>query len=891
MNMDHQGPNKLPLANQYIGNPAHANTMQENVYLYNPNQFAPNHGPPHSMYMPSHMQETVSRDSWGWDGRVNNNANSREENFSNHDHQIPNSQMVPGQYPPMYGTEIADVPPNHQAPAYQHEEHGAVNNNHYNSWKWQGERAATPSEAPSDHLSDNGFQPIDSGVPSVALDSVEQNMSLMAISDRKREDALNEQGSRYIDKHSWSNAPPAAYPSENSGKPWNSSNWRASVEQVAYPAGAAVEQKYRDLGERSTSADGASFSDATTQQPVFSVGSNVSVQQHSSNRQYQEPVDVDVCETEAHSSVPTVVSPKVTQSDFYLPPSFGPTANHLAVDAPGTLPSPIPHFMPSPSHFSAASHVQDTPPMNQVPTEPNRVDSAAESSSRSSAAAGSKYTEPLYPPSTGPYPGILMPTAPQQTRGPVSLQPILKGHPSIGNKMARPPPAPNAMVKQEMKTAADAASRFTSLPPAWTPPVPTVQSSAAQPLIPVASYYPAPMNQMNIGVHQESVLKQSGFEGGESAGAGNQGVFNGNGGGYYGENAAAESLPANYAVAAALPAGDAEAQPTSGDHFPTKNAPPIASVRSQSGTPSMERENERPDAEGGYENDLPTPLANPTVYSQVSNPYGLERKAVHESPAGSRPASRQASASDIGHGANAPAQSSSYFGDNQNGANSYPRPKLATGFPATVAPSPMLPPTSTRGSQEAVGSEFRQSAPMPPVSRMASESVQTAMLPPSSQRMIPGSGSQDMQQYQAPNAAPQQTVPHVSRPAGPTTPVTEQRIVTGYAKNDPPVAAPLTSPSSAPQQDQDGRSNRAQQAHRSETIGSENPRVNPPINNQVSAGANNDREEDRGPNDREHKNHDSRSRNERERGSPLCFYSSLIVITFFKINLTSLLNN
>ena len=44
----------------------------------------------------------------------------------------------------------------------------------------------------------------------------------------------------------------------------------------------------------------------------------------------------------------------------------------------------------------------------------------------------------------------------------------------------------------------------------------------------------------------------------------------------------------------------------------------VGAIRSLSGTPSMERESERPDAEGGYENDQPpAPLANPPLYAQT----------------------------------------------------------------------------------------------------------------------------------------------------------------------------------------------------------------------------------------------------------------------------------
>ena len=48
-----------------------------------------------------------------------------------------------------------------------------------------------------------------------------------------------------------------------------------------------------------------------------------------------------------------------------------------------------------------------------------------------------------------------------------------------------------------------------------------------------------------------------------------------------------------------------------------ENGAPVGAIRSLSGTPSMERESERPDAEGGYENDQPAPLVNPPLYAQA----------------------------------------------------------------------------------------------------------------------------------------------------------------------------------------------------------------------------------------------------------------------------------
>ena len=329
--------------------------------------------------------------------------------------------------------------------------------------------------------------------------------------------------------------------------------------------------------------------------------------------------------------------------------------------------------------------------------------------------------------------------------------------------------------------------------------------------------------------------------------------------------------------------------------LPIGNRLPGSGSRSQSGTPSMERESERPDAEGGYENDQPTPLFSQTPAA----PYGAmaERKVVQESPAGSRPSSRQAGSTPSSESPSANPSPYHMPGD----VSAFVRPKpvsTAGSFYPTVATSHVTAsppisstvPTVARGSQEAVGSEFGPPVSAVPLSRADGMTASSSMLPPSSQRMIPGSGSQGPPLLSmAP--IPQQQQPQQqlqSRPAGTVTPVAEQRIVTGFAKNDPvPVppagqAAPLlaTTPQGPPslQQAEEVRTQSLNRSppppHRSETIGSENPRAN--LNSAIpltggtgggngSADRSDDRISDR-DRDREIKPHDRGSRVERNRG-------------------------
>lgn len=221
-----------------------------------------------------------------------------------------------------------------------------------------------------------------------------------------------------------------------------------------------------------------------------------------------------------------------------------------------------------------------------------------------------------------------------------------------------------------------------------------------------------------------------------------------------------------------------------------------------------------------------------------------------------------------------------------SGMSTFARPSSLYSAAATSTPSPSSAPTTARGSQEAVGSEFG-----PPPS----------ILPPSSQRMIPGSGSQGYYYFELSlllflfftislclvfkdppmtGAPAQQPLQLTTRPTGAVTPVSEQRIVTGYARNDPPASVALPSAPSAvqsSQQQEESRINRSPPPpHRSETIGSENP----PHNNVSGAGpavagsGGADRADDRISSDREHKPHDNRSRAERERdrGAPHSYF-------------------
>ena len=305
-----------------------------------------------------------------------------------------------------------------------------------------------------------------------------------------------------------------------------------------------------------------------------------------------------------------------------------------------------------------------------------------------------------------------------------------------------------------------------------------------------------------------------------------------------------------------------------------------------------------------------------------------DRKGAQESPATSRPASRQAGSTPSTETPNSN-QSPSYMMGGGGGSDSFVRPKPVssaavgatgsgggpgfyaspntTSTPITSPPQSASPFHVARGSQEAVGSEYG-----PPVSRS-----ENSMLPPSSQRMIPGSGSQgpppmsvgppSSSSQQQPQQQPmQQAQQQQQRPPASVTPVSEQRIVTGFAKNDPvPLPSLLTAnpqptaatggPSSMgvpPAVEVEARSsiNRSPPSHRSETIGSENPRANTTTGTPATmasggsgpsgGGVNSaDRSDERGSTgeqgSREKQQHDSRSRmdRDRDRGKSFHFYT------------------
>lgn len=430
-------------------------------------------------------------------------------------------------------------------------------------------------------------------------------------------------------------------------------------------------------------------------------------------------------------------------------------------------------------------------------------------------------------------------------------QPVLPP-PTLGNGQAYPPPVPPVSEQQQQQQPVNP---YRSVPPPPTAvaseitrisPIPQVVANTDQtdaelqaapvdigaaPVYPVA---PSPSLSARINPGQPYGLLE-GFNNGPGV--------------------AAYSGPEFSATApVGMPVSDA----------PIGNRLPGSGSRSQSGTPSMERESERPDAEGGYENDQPTPLQPTPLFSQTSAGSGFgDRKVAQESPAGSRPSSRQAGSTPSSENPSTNPSPYHMAGD----ATTFVRPKPVSTTPnyyptSTTAPTPPAPPTApttARGSQEAVGSEFGPPVSTVPLSR-ADGATTTSMLPPSSQRMIPGSGSQGPPLL---SMVPQQPQPPAqSRPAGTVTPVSEQRIVTGFAKNDPVPAPPVsastpllaTVPQAQPQQAEEVRSQTRSPPppHRSETIGSENPRASAIVPTTVATGnVSTDRSDERISSDRD----------------------------------------
>ena len=872
----------MPVANQQqqVVGPEAMHMVPGNMLFYNPNQFAPN-VPPNGSYNPPHFHPNAQvKETWHWDENTNTIPSYQPEPNLLNPSGVANPQITSANYshqvPALYGP--GDNAPQHNPTAvYPPSGHHTANNNQHDSksnqnwgdwndqgWGWSDEPTVASGHHHSQPLhSQTDFTQVNSpessseapqSIPLVTTKNLEQGMSSLSLSAPNQDSEVPSVPAPPMAGHSeplsWSKVPmnaPEPIHQEEELQSWSQvSGWDTpSVKKEEVVSSQIVpEEKYPAvLGERNTSADGASFTDGLPQQPF--------------------PPQQPMIDPPATLPPPNLEAAK---PNFYLgsqqqqPPS-----------RPSSIPPP--GLTQPPASLASAAR---TSPMFQSPAIPGAP--------HFRTSDGLQSLPPF--PSDGTASSI---EEPMDSPAPASLPPFIESHtpvvptgpPSLSNSL--PPPPRSAGLMGPAMTALNRGSPYvggingpvrSGLVSSVLPPTGHYSTGSQQTLTEAESALTSPVP--SLGGPRPPVLPSP---------VSNPTIFSPVG------SVSMESITTEPTYVAPAPGSystDSENAAVNTDGIPSNVIG--GAQRSQSGTPLLERESERPDAEGGYENDLPTPLANPAMYTQVSSAYGMERKVNHESPSGSRPASRQAGSTPSEPGSMAPP---AYYPDNlaSNPISSYGRPKSGPGgntYPTTsagsAAPPPttptMAPPISARGTQEAVGSEFRQppsNAPVPRASVMSQQQMESnagpSILPPSSQRMIPGSGSQ------APPLVgpPQQTVQHGPvRTSVSSASVTEQRIVTGYAKNDPPAAPPLApAPIAMDRQQTPQEETRITRSppppHRSETIGSENPRMNMapapgpmgPGNGAVDRAEDGRNANDR---DREHKVHDNRSRTERDRG-------------------------
>ena len=799
------------------------------MLLYNPNSFASN-PPPNNSYQPFY-QPVQTKEQWRWDENVNTIPSYQQP--ANRNPQIAPLTGVypylPQQLPPMRSAEH---------PAYQHpsamnhppvDHHNTANNNQNwedwgnhdqtQNWRWNNEPPAT---APMAHHSSHPVRQIHSAeAPDVEESSaglnslvkpatnLEQQMNDMSLAEADIESVNNQSG------HPHPHAVPWLSAGGGQGTWQGTSTWDSSTtvqdEGIAVRPLMGLEQnKYPPvLGERSTTADGASFTDGTAQQPHSQQAlpqpqpqETLQKQQHESQQhQQQQQQHPQHPQHPQQQPQQQQQQPQQQQQQQRLYPlsssttSVSSTSNDVSTTG---------------AHLQSGTLADATPmaPLSLDLNKPNFylgnhsprqafISPASVSLTSSTAAEGQSL--PVLP-SDGPAP-IYEEPVDSVDAAPVSMPPTLEkpsGTTVSGNPSLPPPPPRTGHALASVPS-------LSTLHRGVSPYVGGINGPSSVPPLANGGNYqevddtPAPAFTIPAAPPPLSTLPLTSVPSSTTVSA----VFNS---GAVGPHSSQLGTSSNV------------------ENFQNPPVPIVGALTSTVatgaavGTPLMERESERPDAEGGYENDQPAPLVNAPVYPQTSTAFGLERPSV-------------SMAAETGH---APPVSTPYYPDNHAIAavGQYGRPKPgSTGlmYPASSGPSTtnnppppgptvsLPPPTSTRGPQEAVGSEFRHQTPTSvPVSRLDA-GPPSSVLPPSSQRMIPGSGSSQAMGAQMPPILQPLTRPALSS-SGSSVP--EQRIVTGYAKNDPPTASILPAPSAAQQsmQQQQQQQQQMQQQHQQQQL-------------------------------------------------------------------------
>ena len=345
-----------------------------NVQMYNPyaaNQVSSSNGswgPP-----PSQPQEQQVKDPWNWDDNTGSSPSHLESKPPAHlAHNLNNHP------PPMYSSQ--DFLQNHPIPHFPSEQHQTNNNQYDNSgnkqnWGWNDDHAQQSnqngvSNEPISANNPNNYQPAlhmppppGNGLPT----TLEHGMNNMSLSSREEPQLWESQ------LNSQSNFPPSRdeVPSWSGAPSWGSLGVLPPTENRDQP------HQFSGLGERSTFADGASFSDGS-QVPTYPT--NPSSTQLGLNGAFSQQLEESVSPyphyppPTSHPSMVPVSGPPVSETlNSATGHLAGPPIGFLA--GPPTIPvttsAAIPASGPPVAIQAASSTAPPTGPLNSYLNDPS----------------------------------------------------------------------------------------------------------------------------------------------------------------------------------------------------------------------------------------------------------------------------------------------------------------------------------------------------------------------------------------------------------------------------------------------------------------------------------------------------------------------------------------
>jgi hypothetical protein len=264
-----------------------------NVMMYNPNHYNPGFPPANGSWAPPRQQQPQqqqappppTQESWDWDENVNNFQSYPEP--SQTAAMVPKLQNAPPANPPnMYS--VPDYSLTQPVPSYQPEH--TVNNNQYDTqapssnqnwgwnegddWGWSNEYQQQNVQQPQtsqpplpiNQVENQQSTNYQSMPPPPVNSGLETGFSTLSLSNQAREEPL--QGQEQPQHPPWAQQQlPAPTLSEESN--WSRvPTWGSALDHEQSPYEPGPESSYpRELGERNTFADGASFTDPSQSLP------------------------------------------------------------------------------------------------------------------------------------------------------------------------------------------------------------------------------------------------------------------------------------------------------------------------------------------------------------------------------------------------------------------------------------------------------------------------------------------------------------------------------------------------------------------------------------------------------------------------------------------------